>query len=509
MLMLTRGKKRRALLTAACGLLAVTGCSSNGGGELNAVEEQRQIPNITMMAILYGSSPPEELVEKLLEEKTNTELDFTWVPGNVYTDRLNAAIVTGTLPKIVQVMATDLKSTSVVNAIRSGVFWEIAPYLRDYPNLMKYLKPDLLQNGAYFGKVYGLYWELEVSRQGIQYRKDWLDKLGLQEPRTIDELYQVMTAFAKNDPDGNGKQDTYGLVDRNDLIYGAFKNLSSYFGTPNGWGVSDGKLIPEFMTKEYLDTMKFMRRLYVEGLINPDFSVTSKSQQEEMFYQGQGGIMIGNLFAPTTRDRLKKFNPKAEVEVLNRIRGPKGDRIWASTGLGGLYLFPKSSVKSETELRELLTFFDRLLTEEVYNLVTYGVEDRHYKRAGQRAVELHEETRALRESELNPYMNVLRPINFRYWEWKQTDALQAKVDRLILDNQSIAVYDPTAGLISPTQAEKGTELQKIVTDATYRYILGLIDEEGFRKEVEKWRKLGGDRMTEELTVEYGKSVLKM
>ncbi|MNI98578.1 Lipoprotein LipO precursor [compost metagenome] len=64
--------------------------------------------------------------------------------------------------------------------------------------------------------------------------------------------------------------------------------------------------------------------------------------------------------------------------------------------------------------------------------------------------------------------------------------------------------NPAGNLLSTTQAEKGTELQKLITDATYKFILGTIDEQGFAKEVDKWRKGGGDKIMEELNEQYQK-----
>ncbi|MBJ8193936.1 sugar ABC transporter substrate-binding protein, partial [Bacillus cereus] len=80
---------------------------------------------------------------------------------------------------------------------------------------------------------------------------------GLKVPTTLDELYEVARAFTEDDPDGNGKNDTTGFVDRSDLRYSSFKTLSSYFGTPNGWKVDEsGKFTPEFDTPQYLETLK-------------------------------------------------------------------------------------------------------------------------------------------------------------------------------------------------------------------------------------------------------------
>jgi putative aldouronate transport system substrate-binding protein len=486
--------------------VAMAGCSLNreqSDSIKEGLEENMDRPvEISMMAIQYDTQPPKELIQSLIEEKTNTRLSFTWVPDNVYTDKMMAAVASGTLPKIVQVKSLDMKSTSIVNGIRSDMFWEIGPYLNEYPNIRKYMNNEILNQSMYFGKVYGLYYEVDVSRQGIQYRKDWLDRLGLAKPRTIDDLYKVLRAFALNDPDGNGKHDTYGLIDRNDLVYGAFKNLSSYFGTPNNWGVIDGKLVPAFTTQEYMDTMNFMRKLYDEGLMNRDFTVTSKLQQEEQFVRGKAGVMIGNLFAPTNRDKMIKLDPTVELDIINRIEGPKGSRIWATSGIASIYLFPKSSIKNEAELKRILQFFNDLLSKEIHDLVNYGVEGRHYKRLNADTIELIPEARELKVSEVNGYMNTLRVFNIQYSKLNQTDPLQVKVDRLIADNQTIAVFDPAAPYISPTQAEKGTELQKMITDATFKYIIGSMNASDFFEEVERWKTSGGNQIIEELNHEY-------
>lgn len=153
----------------------------------------------------------------------------------------------------------------------------------------------MLNNTSVDGKLYSLYQERALSRQGIIYRKDWADRLGLQAPTTLDELYLMLKGFTFDDPDGNGKQDTYGLTDRNDLIYGAFKTISSYFGTPNDWGWKDGSLLPEFMFPQYMETMKLFRQLHEEGIINPNFPVTSKQDQQELFVKGKAGVYVGAM----------------------------------------------------------------------------------------------------------------------------------------------------------------------------------------------------------------------
>lgn len=91
------------------------------------------------------------------------------------------------------------------SAIRDGQFWEIGPLLKDFPNLSK-LKSTTNDNTKVDGKLYTLYRGVDIARQGLIYRKDWADKLGLKPPANMDELYAMAKAFTENDPDGNGKK---------------------------------------------------------------------------------------------------------------------------------------------------------------------------------------------------------------------------------------------------------------------------------------------------------------
>ena len=60
------------------------------------------------------------------------------------------------------------------------------------------------------GKLYGIPWSRQATITVV--RKDWREKLGLPVPKTWEELQALAHAFATRDPDGNGANDTYGMV---------------------------------------------------------------------------------------------------------------------------------------------------------------------------------------------------------------------------------------------------------------------------------------------------------
>lgn len=486
------------LLLSACGggKSATTG-AGEGGGSPGGEEPA----TITWMNMLHTPTTPTGDIQKLIEEKTNTKIKFSWVPDASKEERINTALASTSLADIVSL--TILENASVRNALKAGMFWEVGPYLDEFPNLAA-ISEEQRRAASIGGKLYGVPFLKDVARNGVVIRKDWLDKLGLEVPKTTGELMAVAKAFTEQDPDGNGKKDTYGFIDRSDLIYGAFKTLSSYFGTPNYWEVSgDGKFTPEFETEGYLKTMDYMKELYVNGYINQDFAVTAKKDQQDGFSQGKAGIYVGALFdGKNLLNNAIGIQDGMEIALVNDITstGNESDRaIWAGNGgIGGLLAFPKSEVKDETELKRLLKFVNDLMDEEIFTLMTYGIEGVHYTVDADMAVTILDQNKW--EQEVQPFSSS-RPKEPGY-KIHDADPLKVEAAALILENEKYAVYNPAHSLESETYTTMGSELQKIITDATYKYILGSLDLNGFKAEVEKWKQSGGGKIISEYEAAY-------
>ncbi|KHL93207.1 MULTISPECIES: extracellular solute-binding protein [unclassified Paenibacillus] len=492
-----------ALVLSACGNKepANSGQAANTAGNEAGKAAPAAKTKISWMNILHSTTPPTDTVLNKIEEITNTELDFSWVPDASKEERINTALASDSLADIVTL--TLLENSSVRNALKAGVFWDVGPYLDEFPNLAA-ISQDMRTSASIEGKLYGIPMVKDIARNGVILRKDWLDKLGLQVPQTTDELMQVAKAFTEEDPDGNGSKDTTGFIDRSDLVFGAFKTLGSYFGTPSSWDVDDsGKVTPEFESEGYVKAMEYMKELYKGGYINQDFAVTAKTDQQQGFAQGKAGIYVGALFDSKNLLNLAKgIQDQMELVMVNNITstGNEADRaIWSSSnGVGGLLSFPKSEVKDEAELKQILQFVNDIMSEEVFALMTYGIEGVHYTIDADKAVTIT--NTELWQQEVQPFSSS-RPKEPGY-AIHDADPLRTEAARLILENEKYAVLNPMYSLESPTFSSEGSELQKIITDATYKFILEKIDLGGFKQEVEKWRKSGGDAIISEYEAAY-------
>lgn len=451
---------------------------------------------ISIMTKLHTAEVPDEKVLRLVEEAGNVEIKMEWVPDNNYSDKLNTAFATGTFAQAVTMGADQVDQFK--GAIRDGQFWEIGPYLSEFGNLGK-LKDEVVKNTMVDGKVYSLYQGRPLSRQGMIYRKDWADNLGLEAPKTVEEFYEMARAFTEDDPDGNGKQDTIGLTDRSDLIYGAFKTIASWYGTPNNWGEQGGELLPEFMFPEYMEAMDFMKDLRDHKYMNQDFPVTSKEDQQALLKNGTAGIYIGAMvdILGLYNDAVE-LNPDLVFDVHNYVAGPNGEfTVWSNPGYNNEILFPKSAIKTEEELKDILAFFDLMMTPELSNLVQWGVEGEHYTIVDGYAVIDSDQDKIQREVFAYNMLGIGEAETNGRYESRFDYEPRQKAETLILENDSHLIQDPTLTLDSETYIQDGDRLQAIINDATYNYMLGGIDEAGFNKEVEKWKSEGGSKIIEE------------
>lgn len=495
-----KGSKLASVSLASMLLLAGCSDTTSSNTSSDAGKGDNKKTEMTWLNILHTASPPTDTVLDQIEKKTNTEVNFSWIPDASKEERINTALASGSLADIVTL--TMLENSSVRTALKSGVFWNVEDYLDEFPNL-KAISKDIRTSASIEGNLYGVPFQKDLSRNGVVIRKDWLDKLGLPVPKTTEELMDVAKAFTENDPDGNGKNDTTGFMDRNDLVYGAFKTLGSYFGTPNVWKVdSKGNFTVEFETDGYIETMDYMKKLYDNGWINKDFAVTAKTDQQQNFAQGKAGIYVGALFdAKNLETMAKGVQDNMELALVNDMTSKSNPEraIWsAGNGIGGLLAFPRSEVKDEAELKRILQFVNDLLDPETYTLMTYGIEGTHYKINDDGAYEITDQN--LWQQEVQPFA-ASRPKETGYG-LKDPSPIKAEADEKIAENAKYAVMNPAFPLESPTNTSQGSELQKIITDATYQYILGEISLNDFKQAVKNWNEQGGKKLKEEYQEAY-------
>ena len=327
------------------------------------------------------------------------------------------------------------------------------------------------------------------------YRKDWLDNLGMSEPTTIDEFYDMLYAFTKNDPDGNGKDDTYGLAVSK--YAGPWDIIQTWMGVPNGWGEqADGTLVPAHLTTEYKEALDFFRKIYSEGLVNSDFAVLDTGNWNDLIRTGKAGVMVDVTDgAHRTQEYFDKQGVEAEIGLVGAVEGKHGLKNLPTSGYSGIFVITKGA-KTETDLRRVLQFMDDMNDLEMRTLCDYGIEGTHYTLDEKGAVVVSKDENVMAQlndaNQLMSYVVEDDKLNIAMTPLRERNLAVQKA------NEDIVVANPAFSYISDTYTRKGPQLDEIVNDARIQYIVGQIDEQGLQDKHDLWLKTGGQEIINEM-----------
>jgi putative aldouronate transport system substrate-binding protein len=484
------------------------GTTKAGSAESASGEKQ----NITCMTYDYEGSPvsgdhSEEVLQKM-EEFTNTHVDFTWVPDDNYEDKLSLTLASADdMPMIISV---SKMSAVIVGAAKAGAFWDLNDSMFDaekYLNLSQ-ANPSVNEAVTIDGQLIGVYKARPIGRYGVGYRADWAEKLGLDTPTTIEDIYNMMYQFTYGDPDGNGEDDTYGLALCK--YTGPFDIMQTWFGVGNQWVEQDGKLVPIFQTEEYMEALKWLKKMYDDGLVYEDWAVRDTATWRDSVKNGECGMFIDVLdgarncwdyFVNNNIPSVVDSSVPASMNLVGSIEG----KILATSGNNGFFVITKAA-DTEEKLAACLNYLDKMCSDEMITLSSYGLEGIHWERDTEGYLvdlDAGDEVSAKAYGALNqtvayiPNMKALSPTI----KMNERQELEEKVKN---ENEAVAVFNPAIAYLnnSDTYSLSGSTLDTIIDDARTQYVCGQIDEAGLKTAWDNWLTQGGETVIEEVNAQY-------
>jgi putative aldouronate transport system substrate-binding protein len=487
-------------------VLSLFSCGK-GGAPGGGAKDGGQRHKLTMMANFNQPEPPRETSDLIqyLKNTIKADIEISWYPTPVYMDTLGVQLAANDLPDTV-VVRGNMRPANVVSAVRDGMFWELDKYLGSpsWPGLAK-LNRDRLTNAKIDGKSYALPIERELVQAGVLYRQDWLEKLGLAEPKNMDDVWHIIRAFAERDPDGNGKNDTSGLSMKGSNLGNKLSDVAVYYGGQMEWFWDPASQTVKHETDDpaYYKSLDFHREAYARKYFVQD--LVELRNEYLPLQQGRAGLVFFSDINDVvdTQISVAAVFPEARIGFTQRLQGPGGSVVSRShIGFNGGFFFPKTSVKTEARLEEVLKFFDALGSDDAILTLRRGIKDKHYTVDNGYLVSTDAQIKTFRETDF-PDASLITPFGVtRVLPERLSDPLtQATFD-------SMANYDGKRYLsvgdtyISDTAVKLGNSLTQILTDARMKYVIGEIDLPGFKAEVARWRAAGGDQVQREYTAAY-------
>lgn len=460
----------------------------------------------------------DENYDRLVQELNDyLQMDITWEfrAQDGYYDSIDLMITSGDVPDIMVVG----KDATFLSAAQEGLFWDLTDYIDDYDNLST-IPEATRANCSINGQMYALPRSRTLARNGFGYRLDWLNNLGLKEPETWDEFYDMLYAFKYNDPDGNGVDDTEGLY--LDSWTGSFDIMQVWFGVPNGWGIDEnGDLIPAHLTDEYKTALAAFRQLYADGLIEENFNDSelhaAGSARNEGLRTSIGGAGIQVL------DDLRKVETYFEGDDVGLTDSDNpiftlggyidtglGAYCLPTTGYNNMIAISTKNIKTEEQLRRVLQMLNDINDYDCKNLIDYGFEGVTYDINEDGYIELYDSETLEANGTSTTFRNGFNQIipYFTAEENITTTVAPASTPITILEQQLYAddvqycVTNYGASYTSQYYIDHGTDLDTIISEARTQYIIGEIDESGLDEAINTWLTAGGQTVIDEMNEAY-------
>ncbi len=548
------------LLLCASIAVSLTACSLNGAGEEGDQAAGGSGPNeaihspdpgekdgpftkyddpitVTLgrLGIPVNNLPEGDTLEnnrylKYVEDRLNVNItyDFSVGDADAYNQKVNLTIESGSIPDMMVVNGKQFKRLAEADLLADLTdLYErySSPLIKDYYN--SYSDDRVLRTGRIDGKLYGLpNTNIDGGYHLLWVRKDWLDKLNLKVPSSMEDVQAVARAFKEQDPDGNGKADTIGLLGNRSIVGdNVFFTFDPIFNQnhayPKNWFKEDsGRIVYGSTTPETKQALVLLRSMYKDGLIDKEFLTRKWQDNAELVSGGRAGLLFAPWFAGWMLSDSVKADPSAEwVPVAAPLDGA-GKRNVVPSAPSDMYLVVSKNAKHpEAALKMLSVEYEgiRLIDPSSHELYKdMGVSWQNYPLNLQldfqdtlaRDISVYD--KVLQDNDLKelPARLVSRVSSIlkNHKEPKKdmaafADSLSYYVAGAVTGSDKIKKVSPVFYGTTETMVNKGASLDKLENETFLRIITGAAPIDDFDKFVSMWRSSGGDAIAEEIAAE--------
>jgi multiple sugar transport system substrate-binding protein/putative aldouronate transport system substrate-binding protein len=509
---MTEFLRAAALVTAV--IIGITGC----GVKKDAVQKQGESVEITTFmweldGVGQDAGAP---VYKALNEKFGIKISPSNTTYDQRNEKLNLLMASNSVPDVFIHMGFEAKAT-YDKWIKEGIVLPLDGYAGDYPNIKTVLDafPNLakLEKDTHYGIPVLSNGDLDALKQNtisnshcLWIRKDWLKNLGLETPDNYTEFYEVCRAFTEDDPDGNGKKDTYGLLFGGS--WWSYPFLNMFGASIDRYQEVDGRYESENISRGMRDAINYLHKMYYEKILDPDF-VTIGDKVKEKFISGKVGVIPTNAGGKYTelygdfKSAYPNQNPEDMFTWLEVLEGPGGIRRMDGSEAFWLMTSVKNGI-SDIKREKVLSLLEYMLSDEGQVLMAYGLEGEHYRKEGGDYLNLLPNGNDGKQQTIKNIDKTAGLFNYVAGAAKPAIAPkrehQDKINGSLAASRKYAVADPCKYVIYDTDgyttaAKK--ELYSLTSSMITKAIMSggeNIDAE-FDAYVAEWKSKGGDLMT--------------
>lgn len=332
-----------------------------------------------------------------IQENTGIKIDFDVICGDgdaIQTQYL-AMLSSGNYPDIIQWLNNESYAGGVGQLYNDGIIIELNDLIDNYmPNLKAILEEhpnlakDMMNDDGkflYFTKLNSFSTiddVMSITYWGFLMRKDWLENVSMEAPTTMDEWYNVLTAFKTQDPNGNGIADEIPFdagAGALTMFYPAYNMLTGVYIDPDTGKVAYGEYTEKY--KEFLTTMN---KWYSEGLIDDiydeNYNLVGSDVTDEHIYGDIAGSWKGlaNNWEQRLPGILEK-NANADLVAVPWVKSTKDSNKYTPNTYYSTLDRVSVCISVDCKYPEAAaTLIDYMYSKEGGLYLTWGVEGESY-----------------------------------------------------------------------------------------------------------------------------------
>jgi putative aldouronate transport system substrate-binding protein len=471
----------------------------------------------------------------LIAEKLGFDVKYLWIASSadLQTQKFNAAMASGEIPDIVCVGKSDLKQL-----VESDLVIDLKPYFDKYAsdfvkNLIASAGDASIKAATYDGVQYGLPYvdcDLETA-QMLWLRQDWMEKLNLQAPKSMDELKNILGAFKEYAGDG-----AVGLSVSNDIYGNTFdiKGWSNGYGAYPGYWIKDasGNLEYGSTTPKMKEALGGLAELYKEGLLDPEFYVNDSDKAKEALVNGKCGAMYGYHAASLwpLQDTIDA-DPNADWMPYMLPMKEAGEKITPGIHMctGSWYAVSKNCKNPEALIQMLNLYCEKVLDPELNEYKVYanpgdGLEGvwrlspvtiNSPNKNQVTAQAIAEPLKTGDPGKLTGEQYSMWDYSYKalkgdktLWGWNRVFGENGS-QQLLMSYQNSSnvelIYDNFVGAPGEIMASTKSTLDDMLDQEFLKIIAGQSSLDSFDKVVSDWKAAGGDKITAEVNEWYSQN----
>ena len=257
-----------------------------------------------------GDTYEDNAYTRLLKDKLNIQnVDIFEGYGDKYDASVSMAIKSGNIPDLMVVSSYDdvvlLNEYNLIEDLSDAYENCMSDTIKD---IYASYGDSIIENVTIDGKLVAIpETNITDGPNLVWLRKDWMDDLGLEAPKTIYDVEEIVRQFIEKDPGNNGTGKTVGLVCDPGLCGGCGYSseymldliFSTYGAYPKQWIYdSDGNVTYGSIEPEAKEALGYINSLYMEGVLDKDFLLRTNSNIIELINNGICGSFFGPWWAP-------------------------------------------------------------------------------------------------------------------------------------------------------------------------------------------------------------------